>query len=81
MKRTVTNEIRNIENHFKFYAALLKKTHSKTPKTLEIVREKHHELINDGGSDKSGFSGYSEDDTDSEKRVHLSENEDWQFDC
>ena len=65
MKRTVTNEIRYIENHFKFYAALLK-THSKTLKTLEIVRKKHHELINDGGPDKSGFSGYSEDDTDSE---------------
>ena len=30
------------------------------------MRKKHHELINDGGYDKSGFSGYSEDDTDSE---------------
>ena len=54
--KRIRKEIRHIENHFKSHAALLKKNNKKTQKTLEIVRNKHHELIriiNDGGSDKS----------------------------
>ena len=53
--KRIRKEIRHFENHFKSHAALLKNS-KKTQKTLEIVRNKHHELIkiiNDGGSDKS----------------------------